>query len=199
MMRWTQQHYDDMQTLVAEGHSERAALNELGIPKGSLSALKKRFGPSQGDPVSERIYEALCQYGELTRTDISSKVFARNIKAADISQALTILATAGKARRQMRSEAEGRPSEVWFPANGANGEESPIGKLAEELNTYTEELLDLATQMSELTKVAHGLVRLDATLSRLESAQQEAAGLRRRLGAAEKRLIARASVVHSSD
>jgi len=196
-MRWTQQHYDDMQQLVAEGHSERAALNELGIPKGSLGNLKKRFG--QGDPVSERIYEALCQHGELTRTDISSKVFARNIKAERISQALTVLATAGKARRQMRSEAEGRPSEVWFPATGANGEESPIGGLAQELNTYTEGLLDLAAEMSELTKAAHQLVLLDKTLGQLESAQQEAAGLRRRLGEAEKRLIARASVVHSSD
>ena len=131
-MRWTQQHYDNMQKLVDEGHSERAALRELGIPRGSLGTLKKRFGPSMNGGTEVR-------------------------------------------------------------------EESPIGGLAQELNTYTEELLDLATQMSELTKVAHGLVRLDATLSRLESAQQEAAGLRRRLGEAEKRLIARASVVHSSD
>jgi hypothetical protein len=196
-MRWTQKHYDDMQKLVAEGKPEAVAARELGIPTGTIGNLKLRFG--QGDPVSERIYEALCQYGELTRTEISSRVFARNIKAADISQALTVLATAGKARRQMRSEAEGRPSEVWFPANGANGEESSIGGLAQELNTYTEELLDLATQMSELTKVAHGLVLLDKTLGKLEARQQEAAGLRRRLGEAEKRLIARASVVHSSD
>jgi predicted transcriptional regulator len=195
-MRWTQEHYDDMQTLVAEGHSERAALRELGIPRGSLGTLKKRFGPSQGDPVTDRIYEALCQHGELTRTEISSRVFARNVKAERISQALTSLAAAGKARRQMRSEAEGRPSEVWFPANGA---ESSIGGLARELNAYTEELLELATQMSELTKVAHGLTLLDSTLAQLEARQQEAAGLRRRLGEAEKRLIARASVVHSSD
>jgi len=195
-MRWTKEHYDDMQELVASGETEAAALRALGIPRGSLGTLKKRFGPSQGDPVTDRIYEALCQHGELTRTEISSKVFARNVKAERISQALTSLAAAGKARRQMRSEAEGRPSEVWFPANG---EESSIGKLAEELNTYTEELLDLATQMSELTKHAHGLTLLDATMSRLESAQQEAGALRRRLGEAEKRLIARASVVHSSD
>jgi hypothetical protein len=99
----------------------------------------------------------------------------------------------------MRSEAEGRPSEVWFPANGANGEESSIGGLAQELNTYTEGLLDLAAEMSELTKAAHQLVLLDKTLGQLEARQQEAAGLRRRLGEAEKRLIARASVVHSSD
>ena len=45
-MRWTQQDYDNMQKLVDEGHSERAALRELGIPRGSLGTLKKRFGPS---------------------------------------------------------------------------------------------------------------------------------------------------------
>jgi hypothetical protein len=196
-MRWTQQHYDNMQQLVAEGKPEAVAARELGIPTGTIGNLKLRFG--QGDPVSERIYEALCEYGELTRTEISSRVFARNIKAERISQALALLATGGKARMQMRSEVEGRPSEVWFPATGANGEESSIGGLAQELNTYTEELLDLATQMSELTKVAHGLVLLDKTLGKLEARQQEAAGLRRRLGEAEKRLIARASVVHSND
>jgi hypothetical protein len=131
-MRWTQQHYDDMQKLVVEGLSERAALRELGIPKGSLGTLKRRFGPSRNGG-----------------------------------------------------------TEVH--------EESPIGELAQGLNDYTEKLLELASEMSELTKHAHGLTLLDATLSQLESAQQEAAGLRRRLGAAEKRLIARASVVHSSD
>jgi predicted ArsR family transcriptional regulator len=197
-MRWTQQHYDNMQKLVAEGKPEAVAARELGIPTGTIGNLKLRFG--QGDPVADRIYEALCQHGELTRTDISSKVFARNIKAERISQALALLATGGKARMQMRStEVEGRPSEVWFPANGATGAESPIGGLAQELNTYTEKLLDLAAEMSELTKHAHGLTLLDKTLGQLEARQQEAAGLRRRLGEAEKRLISRASVVHSSD
>ena len=131
-MRWTQQHYDNMQKLVAEGHSERAALRELGIPKGSLGTLKRRFGPSRNGP-------------------------------AEVPQ------------------------------------ESSIGELAQGLNDYTEKLLELASEMSELTKAAHGLTLLDATMSRLESAQQEAGALRRRLGAAEKRLIARASVVHSND
>jgi hypothetical protein len=128
-MRWTQEHYDDMQELVASGETEAAAARELGIPTGTIGNLKLRFG-----------------------------------------------------------------------SNGSVApEESPIGGLAQELNAYTEELLELATQMSELTKVAHGLVMLDKTLGQLEARQQEAAGLRRRLGVAEKRLIARASVVHSND
>ena len=128
-MRWTQQHYDNMQQLVGEGKSEAAAARELGIPTGTIGNLQRRFG-----------------------------------------------------------------------SNGSVApEESPIGGLAQELNAYTEGLLDLAAEMSELTKAAHQLVLLDKTLGQLEARQQEAAGLRRRLGEAEKRLIARASVVHSSD
>jgi hypothetical protein len=131
-IRWTREHYDNLQELVAEGKTEGAALRELGIPKGSLGNLKKRFAPSQNGGTEVR-------------------------------------------------------------------EESSIGGLAQELNTYTEGLLDLAAEMSELTKAAHQLVLLDKTLGKLEARQQEAAGLRRRLGEAEKRLIARASVVHSND
>jgi hypothetical protein len=74
-----------------------------------------------------------------------------------------------------------------------------LGELAQLLNDYTESLLDLATQMSELTKHAQGLALLDETLVQLEKKNHEASGLRRRLGEAEKRLISRASVVHSND
>jgi len=74
-----------------------------------------------------------------------------------------------------------------------------LGELAQLLNDYTESLLDLATQMSELTKHAQGLALLDETLVQLEKKNHEASGLRRRLGEAEQRLISRASVVHSTD
>ena len=131
-MRWTQQHFDSWEKLVAGGQTPAAAARELGIPTGTIGNLQRRFAPS----------------------------------------------------RNGGTEVHG---------------ESPIGELAQGLNDYTEKLLELASEMSELTKAAHGLTLLDATMSRLESAQQEAAGLRRRLGEAEKRLIARASVVHSSD
>ena len=131
-MRWTREHYDKLLELVAEGKTEGAALRELGIPRGSLGNLKKRFAPSQNG-------------------------------GTEVPQ------------------------------------ESQIGELAQGLNDYTENLLELASEMSELTKHAHGLTLLDETLSRLESTRQEAAGLRRRLGEAEKRLVARASVVHSND
>ena len=131
-MRWTREHYDKLLELVAEGKTEGAALSELGIPRGSLGNLKKRFAPSQNG-------------------------------GTEVPQ------------------------------------ESQIGELAQGLNDYTENLLELAAEMSELTKAAHHLVLLDKTLGKLEARQQEAAGLRRRLGEAEKQLVARASVVHSND
>ena len=136
-MRWTREHYDNLLELVAEGKTEGAALRELGIPKGSLGTLKRRFGPSRFAP---------SQNG-----------------GTEVPQ------------------------------------ESQIGELAQGLNDYTENLLELAAEMSELTKAAHHLVLLDKTLGKLEARQQEAAGLRRQLGEAEKRLISRASVVHSAD
>ena len=131
-MRWTQQHYDGWQQLVAGGQTPAAAARELGIPTGTIGNLQRRFAPSQNGGTEVR-------------------------------------------------------------------EESSIGGLAQELNTYTEGLLDLAAEMSELTKAAHQLVLLDKTLGKLEARQQEAAGLRRRMEEAERQLIARASVVHSSD
>ena len=74
-----------------------------------------------------------------------------------------------------------------------------IGDLATLLNRYTEELLDLAAQMSDLTKHAHGLTVLDRTLEQLEAKQREARGLRKSLEDAEGKLIHRALVVHSND
>jgi hypothetical protein len=74
-----------------------------------------------------------------------------------------------------------------------------IGELAQELDVYTESLLDLTAQLAELTKHAHGLVLLDKTLGQLEAKQQESGGLRRRLEEIENKLISRARVVHSND
>ena len=78
-------------------------------------------------------------------------------------------------------------------------EGQPIGELAQELETYTEKLLDLVAQLADLTKHAHGLALLDETLQKLEYQQHEVSGIRRRLEEAEQRLISKAMVVHSND
>jgi hypothetical protein len=74
-----------------------------------------------------------------------------------------------------------------------------IGDLERALHDHAEELLELASQMSELTKHAHGLVLLDATMGQLAEKHRESSVLRHRLEAAEVKLIERAMVVHSND
>jgi hypothetical protein len=88
--------------------------------------------------------------------------------------------------------------------NGSDEPSSPvegqsIGNLAQELDAYTEKLLDLVAKLSELTSHARGLALLDTTLKQLEYQQHEVSGIRRRLEEAEQRLISRAMVVHSND
>jgi hypothetical protein len=78
-------------------------------------------------------------------------------------------------------------------------ENQSIGGLAQELEVYTEKMLDLVAKLSDLTKHAHGLALLDKTLKDLEYQQHEVSGIRRRLEEAEQRLISRAMVVHSND
>jgi hypothetical protein len=74
-----------------------------------------------------------------------------------------------------------------------------IGELETLLHTATEDLLDLATRMSELSNHARGLRLLDKTLVELEAKSREATALRRSLADAEGQLLARAMVVHSDD
>jgi hypothetical protein len=67
-------------------------------------------------------------------------------------------------------------------------QDQPIGALANILHASTEQLLDLAAQMAELTKHAQGLAALDRTLTALDARRHEAHGLRQRLAQAEARL-----------
>ena len=131
---YTQADWDRLHGLMANGSNATTALAELGIPRGSLGNLRRRFGG-------------------------------------------------------------GAPGTVADEASG----HGTIGELAQALNDHTEELLELAAQMCEATKHAHGLVLLDQTLAKLEAKQRETQGLRRRLGEVEAQLIARSSVVHSND
>jgi len=135
---------EELMGLVEGGMSGAAALRQLGIPPGSMSSLRRRFGRDYGGTMYS----------------------APNIKlppAVEDSAPLT------------------------------------IGALATALSGLTEEILQIAREMAEASRCAHGLVRLDETLTHLASAQHEASGLRRRLQDVEQRLLARASVVHSSD
>jgi len=130
MPKYTQDDWDQFQGLLGTGHSPAEALRELGIPKGSLGTLNRRFN------------------GSTPEVEVEAEV---------------------------------------------------IGALGQQLHEFTTQLWDLANSMSELAKHASGLALFDRTLGQLQATQHEAVGLRKRLAEVENRLLARASVVHSTD
>ena len=69
------------------------------------------FGDALGDPVADRILEALRVYGDLTRTQMS-QLFSRNVSSSRLAQALLLLGIAKKATFETR-QTEGRSAEVW--------------------------------------------------------------------------------------
>ena len=69
------------------------------------------FGDALGDPIAERITQALAAQGKLTRSDISA-LFGRHESAERIQQARDLLRRHGRVRSFER-DTNGRPGEVW--------------------------------------------------------------------------------------
>lgn len=77
------------------------------------SSVNYIFKDRIGDPVSERIFEALLASPQgLTRTEISNH-FNRNLSSDRISSSLEILETLGKAQKET-SSTSGRNEERWY-------------------------------------------------------------------------------------
>ena len=74
------------------------------------------FGHASGDPVADRIYNALRAAGKdgMTRTEISH-LFGRNMSSERIARALSLLLGAGRVRRKTHKTG-GRQAERWFAA-----------------------------------------------------------------------------------
>lgn len=72
------------------------------------------FGDATGDPVADRILQALRSAGEegMTRTEVSN-LFGRNKSAERIARALSMLLGAGRVYRE-REGTGGRKAERWF-------------------------------------------------------------------------------------
>jgi hypothetical protein len=83
----------------------------LAVWEYAESSAKHIFGDATGDPIADRILQAL-QLGELTRTQVNN-VFQRHLAAARISQALNFLRSLKRADMRME-ETAGRSGEVWF-------------------------------------------------------------------------------------
>ena len=74
------------------------------------------FGHASGDPVADRIYNALRAAGKdgMTRTEISH-LFGRNMSSERIAQALSLLLGAGRVRPKTHKTG-GRQAERWYAA-----------------------------------------------------------------------------------
>lgn len=101
------------QSKTIEGEHIEAALALWDYAEASARSI---FGDATGDPDADGISEALKAAGAdgMTRTDIRD-LFKRHKNAERINQALALLLSAGRARREQK-DTGGRPVEVWFLA-----------------------------------------------------------------------------------
>jgi hypothetical protein len=101
----------DLSPLIKLPHL-RAALEVWRYCKDSCRYI---FGRALGDPVADRILEALRKNPQgLTRTEISA-IFGRNVYEATISAAIEFLRKHGRAfEKPKKSGKRGRPTERWF-------------------------------------------------------------------------------------
>jgi DNA replicative helicase MCM subunit Mcm2 (Cdc46/Mcm family) len=73
------------------------------------------FGNSIGDPIANTIKQALDETPKgMTRSEISSTLFKRNVQANRIDDALNKLFASGFAHKEKEEVKSGRPSERWF-------------------------------------------------------------------------------------
>lgn len=86
-------------------------LSALELWDYSVRSAKYVFGDATGDPIADRILEALKLSGTLTRTEVSA-VFSKNVSSARLSQALFLLHERGMVRVS-QDDTGGRPVEVW--------------------------------------------------------------------------------------
>lgn len=100
----------DRSTTVRVDHLRAA----LSLWDYCFASARYIFGDATGNPIADRIREALRDAGEegLTRTEIS-KLFGRHASSDRIGQALSELAAMGGVRRRVE-RGEGRSTEIWI-------------------------------------------------------------------------------------
>jgi hypothetical protein len=86
----------------------------LAVWQYAEASARYIFGDATGDPVADRILEALAN-GEMDRTALH-QLFGRNVKAERIAHALAMLQGAGRVRTEHPESEGGRPREVWLLA-----------------------------------------------------------------------------------
>lgn len=87
--------------------------------------VEQVFGSTTGDLIADRILEELAD-GPLTRTQISSEVFTRNLPAFRLEQAVSLLRESGRVEVQRVPRSEGgRPTDLFrLPVNSSGTKET---------------------------------------------------------------------------
>jgi hypothetical protein len=88
----------------------RAALGFVQYCEASVASI---FGDALGDPLADRILEALRRRGPMERAEITRVLLGRNVAATRITRALQVLLEAGKVTVETRAGTGGRSAEVW--------------------------------------------------------------------------------------
>ncbi len=83
----------------------------LSLWRYADASVRYLFGDSTGDPVADAIARELRRRGRMTGTEVMA-VLGRNVSAARISAAASLLISLGKVR-QSSVQSGGRPSTVW--------------------------------------------------------------------------------------
>ena len=100
---------DHSLTINAEHH--RAAMEVWRYCRDSAEYV---FGGKSTNPKCDRILKALREHPEgVSRTDLSSTVFSKNVKAVEIDSALEALLNEQTVRKDVK-KGGGRPTELWF-------------------------------------------------------------------------------------
>jgi hypothetical protein len=86
----------------------------------STRSVAMIFGAASANPLAEQIHAALVASGGLTRTDLRD-LFNRNRSQVDIDQALTSLASSGRAH-PARVVTGGRPAQLWHATTPPNAQ-----------------------------------------------------------------------------
>jgi hypothetical protein len=87
----------------------------LEIVRYANESVRHIFGDATGNRIEDAILRALrASPNGLTRTQMNTDLFGRNVKSDDIGAALANLKQAGKIHSLSAAPGRGRPAEVWY-------------------------------------------------------------------------------------
>ena len=88
----------------------------LAVCQYAEDTARHVFGDSVGDPIADRLHDAIRARPGITREELRADVLSRNVPADQLSRALELLAEAGLVTSK-EEPTEGRPATHYYPAS----------------------------------------------------------------------------------